>query len=124
MNVKKSVLVMAFLSVFILAGTISLSFAAAPEVFEIQIKDHMFSPEELIVPANTRIKLVVENLDPTPEEFESHDLNREKIITGNGKIFLFVGPLKPGEYKYFGEFHEDTAQGLIIAQAAEEIEVQ
>jgi len=97
----------------------SLSFAAKP-TFTITIKDHEFSPKELVVPANEKIKLIVENQDPTAEEFESYDLNREKIVTGNGKITIFIGPLKPGEYKYFGEFHEDTAQGIIIATATGE----
>ena len=88
---------------------------AKPEVFTITIKDHTFEPAELLVPADTKIKLVIKNEDPTPEEFESYDLNREKIVTGNGTIAVFIGPLKPGEYKYFGEFHEDTAQGVIVA---------
>ena len=84
--------------------------------FEITIKDHTFSPVELTVPANEKVKLIVENQDATPEEFESYDLNREKIVTAHGKITVFVGPLKPGTYKYFGEFHQKTAQGTIIAQ--------
>ena len=99
----------------------SLSFAAKP-TFTITIKDHQFSPKELIIPANKKVKLIIENQDSTAEEFESYDLNREKIVTGGGKITLFIGPLKPGEYKYFGEFHEDTAQGIIIASTDIEIE--
>ena len=86
------------------------------DVYVIQIKGHQFSPARFVVPAGEKIKLRIENLDPTPEEFESHDLNREKIVTGGGKITLYIGPLKPGTYKYFGEFHEDTAQGVIIAK--------
>ena len=97
----------------------SFSFAAKP-VFTIIIKNHQFSPKELVVPANEKIKLIIENQDPTAEEFESYDLNREKIVTGNGKITLFIGPLRAGEYKYFGEFHEDTAQGIIIATTTTE----
>lgn len=86
------------------------------DVYVIQIKDHQFSPAKIVVPAGQKIKLRIENLDATPEEFESHDLNREKIVTGGGKITIYIGPLKPGTYKYFGEFHEDTAQGVIIAK--------
>ena len=88
---------------------------AEREIYKIVIKNHQFSPKELVVPANEKIKLIIENQDPTAEEFESYDLNREKIVTGNSKITIFIGPLKPGKYKYFGEFHEDTAQGIIIA---------
>lgn len=92
---------------------------SAPELkefYEITIKDHTFSPVELIVPAGQRIKLRVANQDATPEEFESHDLRREKIIGGNKTATIFVGPLKPGKYHYFGEFNMDTANGYIIAK--------
>ncbi len=80
------------------------------------IKDHRFEPAELTVPAGQKIKLTVDNQDPTPEEFESNDLNREKVVAGNKKIIVFIGPLKPGTYKYFGDFHNKTAQGTITAQ--------
>ncbi|MCB1650498.1 MAG: cupredoxin domain-containing protein [Alphaproteobacteria bacterium] len=84
--------------------------------YDIVIKDHKFSPETLHVPAGKKIRLIVDNQDPTPEEFESHDMNREKIIGGGKKATIFVGPLKPGQYHYFGEFNEDSAQGYIIAE--------
>ena len=84
--------------------------------FTLTIKDHRFAPNEITVPTGQKIKLVVKNLDKTPEEFESHDLNREKIVQGGGEITLYIGPLKEGTYKIFGEFHEDTAQGRIIAK--------
>lgn len=69
----------------------------------------------MIVPANRKIKLIVKNNDATAEEFESYDLNREKIVPGNSEITVYIGPLKPGKCRYFGEFHEDTAQGVIEA---------
>lgn len=93
--------------------------AQAPEkkdFYEIIIKDHKFFPAELKVPAGQKIKLIVDNQDATPEEFESHDFNREKIIAGNTKATIFVGPLKPGKYHYFGEFNMDSANGYIIAE--------
>ena len=90
--------------------------AAKPPIVEIEIRNHLFIPSELIVPANTKIKLIVYNRDPTPEEFESYELNREKIIVGNQKAIVFIGPLKPGTYPFFGEFHPKTAQGTIIAR--------
>ncbi len=93
----------------------SFSMAAEPEVI-ITIKDHKFDPAEVTLPVNTKVKLVVKNLDPTPEEFESHDLHREKIVPGNGQITVYVGPLQPGTYKFFGEFNQATAQGKIIVK--------
>jgi plastocyanin len=89
---------------------------AADEVYTIQIQNHRFTPAELTVPAGKKIKVLVENKDATPEEFESHELNREKVIAGNGKATIYIGPLAPGKYPYFGEFNMDTAQGVIIAK--------
>ena len=89
---------------------------AGKPVFEIEIRDHLFHPSEIIVPANTKVKLLVYNRDPTSEEFESYELNREKVIMGNRKAVIFIGPLLPGEYPFFGEFHPETAQGKVIAE--------
>jgi hypothetical protein len=80
------------------------------------IKNHRFEPAQLKVPAGQRLKLVVHNQDATPEEFESHDLNREKIVPAGAKVSLFIGPLKPGRYAFFGEFNEATAQGAVVAE--------
>ncbi|MEQ1879961.1 MAG: cupredoxin domain-containing protein [Burkholderiales bacterium] len=89
---------------------------AAQEVFTLVIKEHRFEPAELQIPAGKKVKLIVDNQDATPEEFESHSLNREKIIPGKSKANIFIGPLKPGSYEIFGEFHQDTAQGRIVAK--------
>jgi len=89
---------------------------AGKPVVEIEIRDHLFWPSEVIVPANTKIKLLVYNRDPTSEEFESYELNREKVIMGNRKGVIFIGPLLPGVYPFFGEFHPETAQGKVIVE--------
>ncbi len=90
--------------------------AAAPPVFELEIRDHLFFPSELIIPAGQKVKLIVHNRDRTPEEFESFELNREKVIMGGGKAVIFIGPLAAGSYPFFGEFNPKTAQGMVIAQ--------
>ncbi|OIO37778.1 MAG: hypothetical protein AUJ72_03910 [Candidatus Omnitrophica bacterium CG1_02_46_14] len=95
-----------------LTGLFTTCFAG-DEVYKLVIKDHQFSPVELSIPSGKKIKLFVENQDSTTEEFESYDLNREKIVPGNGKITLFLGPLRQGIYKYFGEFHKKSAKGII-----------
>ena len=86
-------------------------------VFDIVIKDHQFHPARVEVPAGVKVKLIVDNQDPTPEEFESYELNREKVIMGNGKATVFVGPLEAGEYPFFGEFNQATAQGVLVVTA-------
>ena len=97
-----------------------LSVAASAHALEyeakLSIKDHKFDPAELSVPANTKIKLLVQNLDATPEEFESSDLNREKVVTGNNTITVMLGPLDAGKYHFFGDFHQETAQGDLIVK--------
>jgi hypothetical protein len=95
--------------------TPTLAYSKTP-VVEIKIRGHLFYPTEVIVPANTKVKLFVINEDPTPEEFESYELNREKVIMGNSKAIIFIGPLDPGEYPFFGEFNMSTALGKIIAE--------
>ena len=88
---------------------------ASPEV-AITIKEHKFLPAEIRVPAGQKVKLVIENLDATPEEFESAELNREKIIAPKSKATIYIGPLKPGKYPFFGEFNQSTARGVVIAE--------
>jgi hypothetical protein len=89
---------------------------AGKTVFEITIKDNLFYPSELEVPRDTKVKLIISNEDKTPEEFESYELNREKIIMGGRKATIFIGPLAPGRYPFFGEFNPKTAQGAIVVR--------
>src|SRR5512140_168816 len=87
-----------------------LVWAADPE-FTLTIKEHKFDPAELHVPAGKKIKLTIDNQDATPEEFESHELNREKVVPGKSKLSIFIGPLKAGKYPYIGDFNQKTANG-------------
>lgn len=91
--------------------------AADPEVkAELVLREHRFEPAELRVPARQRIRLSVHNQDSTPEEFESHALNREKLIPAGATAVIFIGPLKPGRYAFMGEFNAATATGVVIAE--------
>lgn len=89
--------------------------AAEPAV-RLVLKDHHFAPAEVVAPAGVKIRLVVENQDATPEEFESYALNREKIVPPGGTIVMWVGPLKPGRYEFFGEFNAKTARGWLVVR--------
>ena len=95
------------------------SFAATPE-FEIEIRNHLFQPDTLTIPAGVKVKLIIYNRDATPEEFESYELNREKVILGGRKAIVFIGPLAPGTYPFFGEFNPQTALGTILAVAEDD----
>ncbi len=100
----------------LLLSLLSLCALAADAEIPIAIRDHRFDPGEIRVPAGQKVKLVVHNQDATPEEFESHELNREKLIAPGTKASIFIGPLKPGRYPFFGEFNEKTARGAVIAE--------
>jgi plastocyanin len=105
----KALLLFAFL------GTSGAELADDPQ-FTLVIKDHKFSPTELQVPAGAKVRLVVRNDDATPEEFESRELHREKVVPPGQQIIVIVGPLDAGTYRFFGDFHKDTAQGKLIAK--------
>lgn len=93
-----------------------LTVFAADADYTLVIKEHRFEPVELSIPAGKKVKLRIENKDATPEEFESYSLNREKVISGYGNATIYVGPLEPGRYPFFGEFNKATAQGVIIVK--------
>jgi hypothetical protein len=80
------------------------------------LKDHKFTPSEIKVPANQRVMITVVNDDATPEEFDSSALKVEKVVPGKSKGVVRIGPLKPGRYPFIGEYHEDTAKGVVIAE--------
>ena len=101
------------------AALLSLSlgaFAAGEPEFNVAIEGHKFTPDRIEVPAGKKVKLIVENKDATPEEFESAQLKVEKVIPGKSKATIYVGPLKAGEYKFAGEYNAKTAQGVIVAK--------
>jgi plastocyanin len=100
----------------VLISTIATAGTAQESSYTLIIKDHQFQPSEIEIPAGTKIALIVENHDPTPEEFESTELRREKVVPGGEQITVYVGPLKPGRYEFFGDFNPQTARGHIVAK--------
>ncbi|MFZ4761195.1 MAG: cupredoxin domain-containing protein [Alphaproteobacteria bacterium] len=109
-------LVIGVLSAMILVGGFAYKAEAEELVYELNIVNHHFVPAELKVPSGQAFFLQVKNTDATPEEFESHPLKIEKIIPAGVTSKIRVRALDSGEYKFFGEFNEKTAQGVIIAE--------
>jgi len=93
-----------------------MAFADDLPEYQLVLKDHVYQPSELKVPAGTKFKITVHNEDATPEEFESTDFNREKIVPPNSSITVYVGPLNAGNYGFFGDFHQNTAKGRLIVE--------
>jgi plastocyanin len=98
-----------------LAGAQAPAAAPPPEI-ALAIEQHKFTPEEIKVQAGQAFVLVITNKDATPEEFESKELKVEKVIPANKTLKVRMGPLKAGAYKFFGEYHEATAKGRIVAE--------
>lgn len=90
--------------------------AEALPSFTLTLKDHKFEPSTITVPAGTKVSLIIKNTDASAEEFESEALGREKIIPAGKEATVTIGPLKPGTYPFVGEFHEDTAKGVVQVQ--------
>ena len=82
----------------------------------IVIRGHRFEPAELHVPSGRPLLLTVRNEDGTAEEFESTALKVEKVVAAGQTITVRLRPLAPGRFPFFGEFHPDTAKGVLVAE--------
>jgi len=106
------------------AGVLSLAAISAPATrapaddpaLTLELKDHKFQPANPTIPADTKVKLTVRNLDATPAEFESEDFDVEKVIPGNSEITVNIGPLKAGTYEFYDEYHEDESTANLVVQ--------
>src|ERR1700681_4917267 len=97
-------------------GLPAIADIASAQDLNLVIRDNKFQPEEIRVPAGKRVSIYVSNEDATPEEFDSPALKVEKVIPGKSKGLVRIGPLDPGRYEFIGEFHADTAKGVVIAE--------
>lgn len=102
----------------LLAAALVASGARADDLptYQLLIKDGKLFPATIEVTANTRFRLEVRNDGPGAAEFESLELKKELVLAPGVTRKLVFAPLKPGSYKFFDEFHADTAQGLIVAK--------
>jgi plastocyanin len=92
-----------------------LSARAADTEISIAIKDGRFIPSEVPVPAGTKLKLIVRNQDSSMSEFESTEFHREKTVAPGQEVSVFVGPLDPGSYEFFDDFHPKN-RGHLVAK--------
>jgi uncharacterized cupredoxin-like copper-binding protein len=92
--------------------------AGADEVQQINVRlgHHRFEPSEIHVQAGKPVILVVTNEDDTAEEFDSTALKVEKVIAAGHYATIRLRPLGPGQYPFIGEFHADTAQGVVVSE--------
>jgi hypothetical protein len=102
-------------TVFAVVGSFGSALAADPTV-SLTLKGHRFVPSEVTIPADTRVRILVKNLDATPAEFESDDFRAEKVIPAGKEVTVMVGPLKAGTYEFHDEYHEAESKSRLIVQ--------
>ena len=85
----------------------------------VSIKGQAFVPQEISVPAATKVQLVISNLDDLPAEFESYDLSREVVVPAHGQVKIYIGPLDTGRYRFFNDFHQ-SSEGWVVVGATKQ----
>jgi hypothetical protein len=102
-----------------LAVTVAALAPAAAEdmpTIRIEMNDGTITPLRIEVPANKPFKLEIHNTGKTPGEFESTELNREKVVAPQSQSFIVFRRLSPGEYAYFDDFHPEAPKGTLVAK--------
>lgn len=94
--------------------------AHADQLVTLVIQNHTFTPSSFSVPAGERFRIQLTSHDESVDEFESYDLKFEKIIVPGNTVTVFAGPLHPGTYSFFDDYHPDQAKGTVTAVAAKE----
>jgi hypothetical protein len=112
------------ISVALICSYFSINAAFAAKVITIDLRNNIFEPSIITISENTKIKLIIVNHDDSPEEFDSFDLNREKVIFANSSAILFIGPLPKGTYHFFGEYHPETAIGKVFVTDCETMRIE
>ena len=88
----------------------------ADEPIPVTLQNHKFTPSEIHVKANTPSVIALTNKDSTAEEFDSTSLKVEKVVAGNSSGNVRIRALAPGRYPFMGEYHSETAQGVVVAK--------
>ncbi len=104
------------LSILLLTSAAVLAPALAADPIKVTLQNHKFTPSEIRVKANTPAVIALTNKDATAEEFDSTALKVEKVVAGNSSGNIRIRALAPGRYPFMGEYHADTAKGVVVAE--------
>lgn len=88
---------------------------AGETAYALTIQGGKFEPSTLSVKAGVKFKLTVSNKGAKAAEFESAELNREKVIPAGTNAVIYIGPLAPGTYPFFDDFDQKNS-GRIVAK--------
>jgi len=97
-----------------------LARAAETPPLEIRIQNDakgnkIFVPDRVSVKAGERFRVLVINETANSEEFESASMVVEKFLGPRRRATITLGPLKPGDYEFFGELNLPPPKGVLTA---------
>jgi len=78
------------------------------------VADHGFTPAEIEAAAGERLRIEVTNRTAAAIEFESFELNRERVVPPGQTVAVYVSGLSPGRYEFFDDFHQERRGTLVV----------
>jgi plastocyanin len=116
MSIARKIVTVAVIGGFVaMTGLLSPAHADDTQP-QLKFANGHFEPASFNVTAGTPVKLTVMNQGDAPIEFESFELNRERVVQPGHSITVQLPKLDPGQYHFFDDFHHAVAQGTITAQ--------
>ena len=107
------------LAVLLAAGALLLGPAPAASADDVTVglavHEHGFEPAEIEAAAGARIRLEITNRTPAAIEFESFELNRERVVQPGQTAAVYVSGLAAGRYEFFDDFHQER-RGVLVAK--------
>ncbi len=87
---------------------------AADRSVALAVADHGFTPAEIEAAAGERLRIEVTNHTAAAIEFESFELNRERVVPPGQTVAVYVSGLSPGRYEFFDDFHQERRGALVV----------
>jgi plastocyanin len=109
-NARSACLLPALGTALLLSGTAVADEGTVP----VAVQDAGFAPREVEVPAGARVRLEVSNQTGAAIEFESFELNRERVVQPGQTVSVYVSGLSPGRYEFFDDFHQERRGALVV----------
>lgn len=107
--------------VFLLVSSFLAAMAASPALataedhtVTLTVTDGGFTPAELQAPVGARVRIEITNKSSGAIEFESFELNRERVIQVGQTVNVYVTGLDAGTYAFFDDFHQERKGTLVV----------
>ncbi|HYR95817.1 MAG TPA: cupredoxin domain-containing protein [Candidatus Binatus sp.] len=78
------------------------------------VHDGGFEPARIKTASGAKIRLEVTNRTSSAIEFESFELNRERVIQPGQKVAVYLSGLSAGQYEFFDDFHPERKGMLVV----------